>query len=135
MPHRTLSNCSASWETVTAGTVTTAHSRTWTIGPSTTWKDKQRQLRDRGGGGVMMRWIHEGPNGNIMSNQKSVYLYWHDNTCVPHLQVGALGGECNCKGLCRSTGKVLHSLDVDTESFDEATKHSKCYSKRQHVEL
>lgn len=135
MPHCTVSNCSVSVETVMAGTVTTAHSRTWTIGPPVTCKTKQNPLRNK----VIMLLIIKPDKDSIMwkfyTESKimtifvhmyilvcaHVYLYWHDNTYVPHLQVGSLGVKFNCESLCLTARKVFHSFKFCTETFEEAT--------------
>lgn len=50
----------------------------------------------------------------------NVYLYWHDNACPPHLRFGLLRIKFNCKGLCLTTGQILHSFKSSTETFERA---------------
>ena len=131
MPHCTVSNISVSVETVTAGTVTTAHIRTWTVGPCVTCKTKQNPSLNK----VTILINKAGKEKNVHRNNDNIhtcthlhahvyYLYWHENTYVSHLQVGASRLQFDCKCLCLATRQVFHSFKFCTETFEEAT-HSK----------
>lgn len=57
-----------------------------------------------------------------------VYLYWHDNTYLPHLQFGSLGVKLNCESQRLATRQVVHFFKFCSETFEKAATHSKYFS-------
>lgn len=125
MPTCTLSNQSVSVEKVMGGTVTTAHSCTWTVGPSVTCKTKQNPLRNK----VTIYWSSQETETQLCGNvtQKNYNVCTHVHVCVCPC-VPVLAWQHWCPPMSASHRRAgFHSFKFCTENFEEATTTNSDY--------
>lgn len=116
--HGIVSKSKLSGVTVRDGSVTTEHSRTCTVGPCRTCRQKNNCH-------VCMCWVllfQIGKHRRILLKCSHNYLYWHDNAYVSHLHAGSLGVKFNGEGLSFTTRQVFHSLKFHSKTWNNALK-------------